>query len=196
MAPRGPYFASLAARAYLSTLNITVTGKIPESGIIVLWHADLAVAMRAFAGLGIHVLLSSSRDGEIAALTATALGYRVFRGSSSRGGAAGIRALLRSARLAKVPVGMALDGPRGPKGVIKPGALWLSRELGLPLWPVGVAVRGRWQLSSWDRAILPWPYIGKAHLHLGPPCVCDDDSTRLAEAMHAAADAAGQSLTR
>lgn len=131
--------------------------------------------MKAFAHHGISVLLSTSRDGEIAAETAMALGYQVLRGSSSRQGASGLRNLLRS--IQDVPasspclIGMALDGPRGPRRVAKPGTLWLADTLQLPVYPLGTAMRRGFCLrKSWDRARLPLPYFGKACVVLGRPC--------------------------
>lgn len=183
--------ASLLARAYVQSLRVRLNGDIPQRGVIVLWHADLAVAMKAFSGRGIHVLLSASSDGEIAARAAQSLGYRVQRGSSGRQGSQGLRRILRAARQSPGLIGMALDGPRGPRGMIKPGSLWLARELNLPLLPVGISVSGGWRLSkSWDQALLPWPWLGSARLNLGPALAPTCSAPELALAMQAVAFAA------
>jgi lysophospholipid acyltransferase (LPLAT)-like uncharacterized protein len=136
--------------------------------------------MQAFAHQGISVLLSASRDGEIAAKTASALGYKVLRGSSSRQGASGLRRLLRSIQAQPLSspclIGMALDGPRGPRRVAKPGTLWLADTLQIPIYPLGAAMRRGWHLrKSWDQARLPWPLLGKACVVLGRPCCNPDD---------------------
>ncbi len=183
--------ASLLARAYVRSLRIEVVGDIPQRGIIVLWHADLAVAMKAFAGRGIHVLLSASSDGEIAARAAQSLGYRVQRGSSGRQGSQGLRRIVRAARQSPGLIGMALDGPRGPRGMIKPGSLWLARELNYPLLPIGIAVSGGWRLNrSWDQAYLPWPWLGRSRLVLGPALSPTCSALELSQAKHAATLAA------
>jgi lysophospholipid acyltransferase (LPLAT)-like uncharacterized protein len=189
--------APYLARAYITSLRVTRVGPLPERGIIALWHEDLAVAMKAFAHQGIHVLLSTSRDGEIAARTAMALGYQVLRGSSSRQGASGVRQLVRAAQ-ARMPhgptlIGMALDGPRGPRRVVKPGTLWLAEALQIPVYPLGVGVkRGMRLQKSWDQARLPLPFIGRACAVLGRPCM--DDSSSLIEGMSDAEHIAEQMI--
>ena len=50
-------------------------------------------------------------------------GLRVVRGSSSRGGARGLAALGRRMKRDRADAAFAVDGPRGPYGVVKPGAM-------------------------------------------------------------------------
>lgn len=152
------------ARLWLWTLRLHGShgAPLPPRAIILLWHEHLPICMRAFAGRGIHVLISKSRDGEWAAQACLALGYRVHRGSSS-GGAdgkafGGLRALARAAERGPALLGMALDGPRGPRRVPKPGSLWLARRLDAPIVPVSVSARRAFRLGSWDRALIPWPF--------------------------------------
>jgi lysophospholipid acyltransferase (LPLAT)-like uncharacterized protein len=152
------------ARLWLRTLRLRwpAGAALPARGVIVLWHEHLPVCMRAFAGRGIHVLVSKSRDGEWAARACLALGYRVHRGSSSAGadGKAfgGLRALARAAETGPALIGMALDGPRGPRRSAKPGSFWLARRLRAPVVPVVIEARRGFRLRSWDRALIPWPF--------------------------------------
>jgi lysophospholipid acyltransferase (LPLAT)-like uncharacterized protein len=157
------------AKWYVGSLQVTLAQPLPEPGIIALWHQDLAMAMKAFAGKGIRVLLSASQDGEIAARCAESLGYQVSRGSSSRQGSAGLRSLIRAHRSAPGWIGMALDGPRGPRFRVKPGTLWLGHSLDLPIYPLGMAAK-RWVSlrGSWDQARLPMPYFSPCSAYLGP----------------------------
>lgn len=107
--------------------------------------------------LGICILNSLSRDGEIATRTLERWGVESVRGSTARGGAGGFLQLLRAHRrgldLALVP-----DGSRGPRYVAKPGALHLARATASPLWPVSWAASRFIQLRSWDRLIVPLPF--------------------------------------
>jgi lysophospholipid acyltransferase (LPLAT)-like uncharacterized protein len=118
--------------------------------------------MRAFAGRGIRVLVSKSRDGEWAARACLRMGYRVHRGSSAPGGDGkafgGLRALARAAAGDPGLIGMALDGPRGPRREAKPGALWLARRLKIPVVPLAVEARSGFRLGTWDRTLIPWPF--------------------------------------
>lgn len=144
--------------------------------------------MRAFADRGIHVLVSKSRDGEWAARACADMGYRVHRGSSSGGGQGkafgGLRALARAAETGPALIGMALDGPRGPRRIAKPGSLWLAERLGIPLVPVAIEARRAFRLGSWDRTMIPWPF-SRVEIRLGPP-IRPDSQADLARAMAAA----------
>jgi lysophospholipid acyltransferase (LPLAT)-like uncharacterized protein len=103
------------------------------------------------------VLVSESLDGDLQARVLLAFGFVVFRGSSSRGGDRGARALLRHLR-AGYDIAIALDGPRGPALVQKPGAAWLARVAPAAVWMLSVTrVRG-WVLPrTWDRFTIPFP---------------------------------------
>ena len=111
---------------------------LPDRAVIVLWHEHLPACIRIFSRRGIHVLISRSADGDWAARACERFGYRVHRGSSSRGAAGGMRALARAMETDGGLAGMALDGPRGPRRVPKPGSLWLARQRSSP-----------WCLSAW-----------------------------------------------
>lgn len=114
--------------------------------------------LRAFAGSGMRVLISQSRDGELGARAAKALGYRVIRGSSSRGGVEALRILARELRNEGGWVALVADGPRGPRAVCKPGAVWLSRHADLPVVCVSASVPLGITLGGWARVKLPVPF--------------------------------------
>ncbi len=123
--------------------------------VLACWHGELLPLALAHRDRGIAVLVSRSRDGGRLAAVLTALGYRCVRGSTSRGARAGALAAHRHLA-AGGALAVAVDGPRCPRHVAAPGALRLARGQGAPL----VAVRARCRglvLSSWDRAVLPWP---------------------------------------
>jgi lysophospholipid acyltransferase (LPLAT)-like uncharacterized protein len=161
------------ARLWLRTLRLRwpAGAALPHGAVIVLWHEHLPICAQAFAGRGIHVLISKSRDGEWAARACARMGYRVHRGSSSDGGQAksfgGLRTLARAAGTGQTLVGMALDGPRGPRREPKPGSLWLARRLGVPIVPVAIQARRAFRLGSWDRALIPFPF-SRVEIRLGP----------------------------
>lgn len=128
-----------------------------ERFILAFWHRHLLLMPYAYRGAGISVLVSQSRDGELIARTVARLGIHSSRGSSSRGGAGGMRALLRRARegydLAFTP-----DGPRGPVGVVQPGVILAAAATGWPVYPVAVAASRARRLRSWDRFLVPLPF--------------------------------------
>jgi lysophospholipid acyltransferase (LPLAT)-like uncharacterized protein len=162
----------LPLRLWLRSLRIRGPGAVPERGILMLWHEDLPACMRAFARLGVHVLISRSRDGDLAAALCRSLDYNVHRGSSTRGSLAGMKALARGLEsdggAFEGLAGMALDGPRGPRREPKGGTLWLARHSGLPVFPIRVHARNAIRLGTWDRAVLPLPF-SRVDVSLGPP---------------------------
>jgi lysophospholipid acyltransferase (LPLAT)-like uncharacterized protein len=54
-------------------------------------------------------------------------------------------------------VGIALDGPHGPAGQVRPGALWLARLSGYPLVPMAFAAQPAFRVPRWDRHLVPLP---------------------------------------
>jgi lysophospholipid acyltransferase (LPLAT)-like uncharacterized protein len=140
--------------------------QLPESGILVLWHEHMLLCLPAFAKRNMRVLISQSRDGEWGARAAESLGYRVVRGSSSRGGAAALKSLARELRENGGWVAVVADGPRGPRRASKPGAAWLAETAGWPAWCVSASSRG-FTLESWDRCRIPIPF-GRIHLRCVP----------------------------
>ncbi|WP_423246900.1 DUF374 domain-containing protein [Spectribacter hydrogenoxidans] len=63
-------------------------------------------------------------------------------GSSSRGGARGLKGLIRLCRGGH-NVSIAVDGPRGPRHQVKPGVFPIARLSGGVIVPVGIACSHR-----------------------------------------------------
>src|SRR5262245_25275378 len=116
---------------------------------------------------GIAVLVSRHRDGELITRVIERLGFVAARGSSTRGGEAGVRGMLSWAgqdrQLAVTP-----DGPRGPAEQVKPGALYLAERTGRRMVPIGVAAHPVRALRSWDRFRIPWPFARVMVTHGAP----------------------------
>lgn len=143
-------------------------GSLPARAIILLWHEHLPACIRAFSGRGIDVLISRSRDGGWAADACARFGYRVHRGSSSRGSMGGLRDLARALETGSGLAGMALDGPRGPRRMPKAGSAWLARRANAPVLPVRIDAPWAFRLKSWDRSLIPFPFA-KVTVFLGEP---------------------------
>jgi len=115
------------------------------------------------------VMVSHSADGAMQARALGLLGFLVVRGSSSRGGARGLAAMIRRMRRGDVDAAFAVDGPRGPYGDVKPGASLAARRSGGLLVPMGSAVaRGTTFARAWDRFHLAWPF-SRVVVVLGAP---------------------------
>jgi lysophospholipid acyltransferase (LPLAT)-like uncharacterized protein len=139
--------------------------------ILAFWHRHLLLMPYAYRGGKISVLVSQSKDGELIARTVAHLGIDSSRGSSSRGGIAGMRSLLRKAAegwdIAFTP-----DGPRGPLREVQPGVILAAASTGLPILPVAIAASRAKLLRSWDRFLVPLPF-STVHIVYGEPLIVE-----------------------
>ena len=161
-----PPLAALFIRALGATLryrDVTAPGtpigiEIPGPTIFAFWHRTLLIAAHRFRNHNIAILISSSFDGELIARTVALLGFHPVRGSSSRGGAPGLRAMAQAYAEGHI-CAFTADGPRGPNMIAKPGPVQLAELTSAP-W-IG-AFHGHpsraWQLNSWDRFLIPKPF--------------------------------------
>lgn len=125
--------------------------------IYVVWHSRLLLLPYLYRGTGVRVLISRSRDGELVAGLVRRFGFVVVRGSSSRGGARGLRALARGLEDGH-SVLLVPDGPRGPSETLKPGVVALARMTGAPVVPLAFAASRQWRARSWDGFRVPKPF--------------------------------------
>jgi lysophospholipid acyltransferase (LPLAT)-like uncharacterized protein len=158
-------FFYLLIRFICSTLRWEVRGgehldSIYASGhraIFTSWHNCIFSATWAWRNRGIVVMSSVSRDAEYVGRFIKRLGYGTARGSATRGGG---RALAEMAQCLDngFDVGFTIDGPRGPAFVAKPGAVTLARHSGQAILPFHIAASRYFELPSWDRQQIPWPF--------------------------------------
>jgi lysophospholipid acyltransferase (LPLAT)-like uncharacterized protein len=125
--------------------------------VYVFWHAHLLPLTWAHRDRGVVGLVSRHQDGEYIARLMRDWGYGTARGSSTRGGSTGLRQLVRALQDG-ASVGITPDGPRGPAGIAKAGAVAAARMAGAPIIPVAAAARRAWRLASWDRFMVPRPF--------------------------------------
>lgn len=159
--------AGMVFRAMLATYRLRVADPTCAQqrrsgsdvrGIYAFWHEDLWHAIQVFLGQGVCVMVSEHRDGELIARVVERLGYRLVRGSSTRGGARAMRDFVRFAREQQGDLCVTVDGPRGPRREIKEGILFAASLTGLPIIPAGLAVQRSWRTKSWDRMRIGKPF--------------------------------------
>jgi len=126
-------------------------------GVYAFWHSHQLSAVWHFRRAGAAILISASRDGEYIARVARSVGFVPLRGSSSRLGAPGLKALIEAARSGR-PVAITPDGPRGPRHSVSPGVLALAQKSGYPVRPFAIGLSSFWELPSWDRFRIPKPF--------------------------------------
>ena len=135
--------------------NLEKARKARGNVLFCFWHSRLLGLCHTHRYRNIGIMVSKSFDGEWIARIVTRLGYRVFRGSASRDGAAALVSMLKSQT---GDLALTVDGPRGPAEVVKPGAISLAIHSGLPIVPITCAASSAWRLKSWDRFMIPRPF--------------------------------------
>ncbi len=157
--------ARRGGEALARTWSIEVVGEervraLRQAGTPVLfavWHAHLLAPLWHRRDEGITLLVSGHRDGRRLASAARRWGYEAAYGSSTRGGADGLRRLVRVLRSggdgAVTP-----DGPQGPPRVAKAGILLAAQRAAGAIIPVGVGSTSAWRAPSWDGFEVPGPF--------------------------------------
>lgn len=153
---------------YLSTLRIRVTNlhhlhNLLDNGETVLlcgWHQQFFSAIRNFKRFNKYkpaIMISRSRDGEFISRIAHKVGWRTVRGSSSKGGRRAMSAMISHLATHKLAAHI-LDGPQGPIGKVKPGAIKMAHLSGAFIVPFYVVADNAWYFNSWDKFMLPKPF--------------------------------------
>jgi lysophospholipid acyltransferase (LPLAT)-like uncharacterized protein len=167
-----PYAASFLKfflACYVRTWRVTFIGKeeviehlktSPVGSVFLLWHDSLLMALTLqFLShhQPLHVLVSNSHDGDIAAEIAIRYpGIRVLRVKHF----ARAQALLESCHLLQSRKSLFLtpDGPRGPRHVMKPGASYAAEKAGATTFFITCTPSRFISLNSWDKFMIPLPF--------------------------------------
>ena len=161
-------FVYRLVRLYCLTFRLTVEGDEPwlkhvnAGGRVVLctWHQQFFSAIRYFRKYRNYrpaLMISKSADGDLIADVARRTGWNPVRGSSSRDGKQALKEVIRCLRRTGV-AGHVLDGPRGPMGKVKAGAIHLALEGDAVLVPFYVSADRAWYFNSWDKFFIPKPF--------------------------------------
>jgi len=181
------FFAGFFGTALINLLGLTwrvrVAGQVDlhprrektEKRIYCFWHNQLLGLAYTQKKNNVGIMISSHFDGEIVARIVSRMGYHPLRGSSTKGGAVGLLSMLKNDEVWHLAI--TVDGPRGPKGVVKPGVIYLASKSGLPVVPISCRSAKKWVLSSWDRFEIPKPFA-KVTVALGKPVYVDDISDK------------------
>ena len=74
-------------------------------------------------------------------------------------------------------LGVSVDGPRGPRGVVKPGVVEVARQTGAAIVPITAASNPHRVFSSWDAFEMPAPFA-RVVVRYGEPVMVERDSDR------------------
>jgi len=147
--------------------------------IVAVWHGLMIAPIWTQRNRGIVALASEHGDGEIIARILERLGYAPpARGSSSKGGARGLVAMIAALRSGS-SVAFTPDGPRGPARVPQAGVFVAAHKADAVIIPASMHAERVWRLNSWDRFLLPPPFA-RVYVAFGAPFVPRFDGDQLA----------------
>jgi hypothetical protein len=174
-----PALGALCRTLKVEPINEEPATRLREKGepfALAFWHGTMLYAWRRHRRQGMTGLTSQSKDGDVLARLLTAWGYRVARGSSSKGGSEALdsmtRALLSGSSIAVTP-----DGPRGPARRMKPGVVVAAKRANVPVVLMGVGYEKKRTLGGWDRFEIP-KFFSRVRLVYSDPIAIEPDADR------------------
>lgn len=172
----------LITYVYISMLRIRIyyhpeiTEDDMRKALFAFWHGRQFLLVPFFSRLNIAILADLSWAGEVQARLLKRFGYGLVRGSTKR---KPVRVLLQMKAMAEAgsSLAFAVDGPRGPIHVSKPGIVFLARKLEHPIIPLATSAKRAWYLKgTWDRYMLPVPF-SRCLIAFGKPVHPEDEYT-------------------
>ena len=155
----------LFVRLWVSTLHVEYiyVGGAPvsksERFVVCFLHGKQIPLLRWGRERSLVTMVSLSPDGWIQTGVMRSFRIQAVRGSSSRGGAVALLSLIRRLKTSREDVLIAVDGPKGPYGKVKPGAVALAKHTGSKLLPMGMIAERKWILKrAWDKLEIPVPF--------------------------------------
>lgn len=151
------YLLSLTVRWELKGRNKFETLMTKTAIVAVFWHGHFLTLPYLNKNKRVAIIISKSRDGDIATDVIKRYGFKVVRGSSSRDGEI---ATLEAIKYIQNNYTIALtgDGPKGPYHILKPGPIWFAQKMNVPIVPVTVQFKHYIQIRSWDKFLIPLPF--------------------------------------
>ena len=160
------------------------------------WHGRMLYFLKLYEYLGarVTVLVSQSRDGELVAQLLSCFGFQTARGSTSRGGARGLLAVVNKVR-SGMHACFTPDGPRGPRFQVQPGLVMVAKRTGAPILPMTFGAQWKRVLASWDGFLLPLPFSRVVVVYGEPIYVPADASAADLEAKRREVEASLRRIT-
>lgn len=151
--------AALALFTRLVMATLRVDGPpLPEGAVVLAcWHRHLPLTIPFAGQRRVWTMMSPAAYMAPIAAWARLMGMRLVRGTSGAGGRQALTLLAQ-----KIADGgavlLAVDGPRGPAFVAKPGCAELAETAGVAVFAFGFRARRVLELPTWDRQSWPLPF--------------------------------------
>ncbi len=129
-------------------------------------------------GLRVTPLVSLSRDGDLTYQTFLRFDMHSVRGSTSKGGAAGLRAVIKAVKDGGVPI-FTPDGPRGPVYEVQPGVTQTAAMMRIPIVAFHSAFDRVHEFPrSWDKHVFPRFFAKQTIVYSEPLFISKDEDAQ------------------
>ena len=152
--------------------------------VVAFWHGSMMIGWYLHRDVNCAALVSKSKDGDVLANVLEKWNFKVVRGSSHIGGKEALDLMLD---LAKQNFSLTItpDGPTGPVHKMKAGAVVTAKKSKIPLLLLGIGIKSKFVLKSWDRFEVPKPFTKITALYSDPMYIDEnlsyDDTSRMIE---------------
>ncbi len=161
----GSFLLSHSLDALCKTLRFTYKNKKivddlkkqKQHFVLAFWHGTMLLPWFLHRNDGFAALTSKSKDGDLLAKQLKHWKYKVVRGSSSKGGDVALGIMVDHAKNG-YSIAITPDGPRGPEHKFKAGAVITEKKSGVPIVLVGIGIKSKKKLKSWDKFQIPNPF--------------------------------------
>ena len=159
-------FALRTTRWTLDGVENVAPHALGKPAVVAFWHEHLpmlpalvllAERIPGYRRTPMHALVSLHRDGRFIGDVVRRFGITPVHGSSTRGGAAVLRIMLRLLANGEI-IGITPDGPQGPRRQADAGVAQLAALAGVPVLPCAARTTNRIRLGTWDRMKIPLPF--------------------------------------
>jgi len=135
--------------------------------VLAFWHSTMLLPWFLHRNDGFAALTSKSKDGDLLAKQLKHWKYKVVRGSSSKGGDVALGIMVDHAKNG-YSIAITPDGPRGPEHKFKAGAVITAKKSGVPVVLIGIGIKSKKKLKSWDKFQIPNPFSNVKVIYSDP----------------------------
>jgi hypothetical protein len=147
--------------------------KKKQNYVLAFWHGTMLLPWYLHRNDGFAALTSKSKDGDLLAKQLKHWKYKVVRGSSNKGGDVALAIMIDLAKNG-YSVAITPDGPRGPEHKFKAGAVITAKKSNVPVVLMGVGIKSKKKLKSWDKFQVPNPFSNVKVIYSDPVYVSAD----------------------
>lgn len=139
-----------------------------EPTIVACWHSRFMPMVGLTKYGSFKAVTSAHKDGNYMQMILEHYGHSAIRGSSRKQATSAMRDILRikreDMRLVITP-----DGPLGPRFKVKGGLVKVANRYKVPILPMSYSATHAIVLNTWDRFIVPIPFLSKLVIEFGMP---------------------------